>query len=174
MLLQRHSFAGGLCDSLFTEQKPVSNYDSIDIVRSYVPHAEKDTSRPWRLLSPDPTRSTETSWSWRRQRPEAAKNGKLQPALSYASFPLDFLSPTLNTSISLHCMQEVNTAGAGVRILLNISRGEGKDQRCLKKRGGEGGRDVQGAPSWKGPVKRGEGMLSKMDSTVCLPSVKSS
>lgn len=26
----------------------------------------------------------------------------------------------------------------------------------------------RGAPSWKGPVKRGKGMLFKMDSTVCV------
>lgn len=32
---------GGLCDSLFTEQKPVSNYYSIYFVRSFVPHAGK-------------------------------------------------------------------------------------------------------------------------------------
>lgn len=108
--------------------------------------------KPWRFLSLHRTRSTETSWSQRRHRPEAAKNGKLQPAFSYASFPLDFLSPTLNTSISLPCMQEVNTTSAGARILLNVSRGEGKDQRCLKKHEWEVGMH-RGPQPGRGPLK---------------------
>lgn len=115
---------------------------------------KKDTSRPWRFPSLNPTRSTETSWSGRRHRPEAAKNGKLQPALSYASFPLDFLSPTLNTSISLPCMQEVNTAGAGARILLNTSRG-GKRPAVPQEacRGGREGGTYRGPQAGRGPLK---------------------
>lgn len=108
-------------------------------MRVFVPHAKKDISRLWVFLRArarlNPTRSTETSWSQRQHRPEAAKNGKLQPVLSYACFPLNFLSWTFNTSISPPCMQEVNTTGVGARILLNVSRGEGKDQGCLKKHG---------------------------------------
>lgn len=65
-------------------------------------------------------------------------------ALSYASFPLNhffffFSCLEHSTPLSLRlALQEVNTAGAGARILLNVSRGEGKEQRCLKKHGGEG------------------------------------
>lgn len=143
---------------------------------AFVPHAEKGHIEALALSEPESHHKQQKLLDpGRRHRPEAAKNGKLQAALSYASFPLDFLSPTLSTSISLPRMQEVNTAGAGARILLNVSRGEGKDQRCLKKRGGrrEGGMD-RGPQAGRGPLKGGEGMLFKMDSTVCLPSVKSS
>lgn len=143
---------------------------------AFVPQAEKGQMEALTLSESESHQKLQKLLDpGRRHRPEAAKNGKLQPAGSYASFPLDFLSPTLNTSISLPRMQEVNTAAAGARILLNVSRGEGKTSGASRSVGGGGGvGGGQGAPSWKGPVKRGEGMLFKMDSTVCLPSVKSS
>lgn len=91
--------------------------------------------------------------------------------------PTQLLSQTLNTSLSPVHVQEVNTTGG--QVMPNSS--SGLDQDCLKLYGGgrenPRGRDVWergGGLSQKGPIKRGEVMLFKIELTVCLHSVTSS
>lgn len=91
--------------------------------------------------------------------------------------PTQLLSQTLNTSLSPAHVQEVNTTGG--QFMPNSS--SGLDQDCLKLYGGgqenPRGRDVWergGGLSQKGPIKRGEVMLFKIELTVCLHSVTSS
>lgn len=81
---------------------------------------------------------------------EAAKNGKLQPALSFSLLrmpPTQLLSRTLSTSISPGSrVQEVNSTG--VRAAKCFKGEEGIDEECLKQRG-------------EGKRGRGEGMCKR-------------
>lgn len=91
--------------------------------------------------------------------------------------PTQLLSQTLNTSLSPAHVQEVNTTGG--QVMPNSS--SGLDRDCLKLYGGGAGEPQGkgcmgkgGGLSQKGPIKRGEVMLFKIELTVCLHSVTSS